>query len=308
MCCFAQDVRAVHGTRIFSRLTEKGTQFLAYQMKYESDVPNAMILPLPIKTPAGEDSVSFIDLSGYTDFFRHLARGFPRAARPSIGCAASPTDSIASRSLSVHQVGDFVASFVPTVDDFARLDPQFVIPKETWSKIPRYADFGFAVFQLQQLAGEPHPMAFEFETRTTETFFPTLHIHDGEIHEAEDFDHVLYLQHAGFDSIVGSYQNHDIRDSATGLVRSRHPAAEFCSIEKSKGLIAPDLLVHKFVIRGSNENKDFTYFAKGSALVPRLNLRQWSRLWPWSIVGVGAAWFLRRRGMLRASRQSSPST
>jgi hypothetical protein len=32
-------------------------------------------------------------------------------------------------------VGDFVASFVPKVDDFDRLDPHSSIPKEVWNKI-----------------------------------------------------------------------------------------------------------------------------------------------------------------------------
>ncbi len=39
-------------------------------------------------------------------------------------------------ALSVQQVGDYIASFVPTMADFSRLDPQFLIPKETWDKIP----------------------------------------------------------------------------------------------------------------------------------------------------------------------------
>src|SRR5690606_16069404 len=109
--------------------------------------------------------------------------------------------------LAVHEVGDFVASFVPTLADFRRLDPQFVIPQESWDKIPEYSDYGFAVFQLKSLVGNPHPMAFEFTTRWPDRiFFPTVHIHDGEVHDREEFDHTLYLQHPEFDRVVGTYQ------------------------------------------------------------------------------------------------------
>ena len=47
-------------------------------------------------------------------------------------------------------------------------------------------------------------MAMEFQTQrdSNEIFFPTIHIHDGEVHELEEFDHALYLQHAEFDSKV----------------------------------------------------------------------------------------------------------
>jgi hypothetical protein len=80
-------------------------------------------------------------------------------------------------------VGNFVASVVPTVEDFRRLDPQFSISPEIWGKIPDYQDYSFVVFQLEELKGRPHPMAFEFETRHQENlFFPTVHIHDGEVH------------------------------------------------------------------------------------------------------------------------------
>jgi hypothetical protein len=38
-------------------------------------------------------------------------------------------------------------------------------------------------------------MAFEFVTRQPDTlFFPTLHVHDGLVHESAKFDHYLYYQ------------------------------------------------------------------------------------------------------------------
>src|SRR5581483_11470974 len=111
---------------------------------------------------------------------------------------------VAAAPLEVHDVGDYIASFVPTVDDFERLDPRFSISKQVWSAIPAYADYGFAVFQLRELSGSTHPIAFEFQTRLSDAlYFPTVHIHDGTVHEKDNFDHVLYLQEEQFDSKVG---------------------------------------------------------------------------------------------------------
>jgi len=52
MCIFSQPVVSVNNTQIFARLSGKGTQFLAYEMNYESRDPNAMILPVPVKQAA----------------------------------------------------------------------------------------------------------------------------------------------------------------------------------------------------------------------------------------------------------------
>ena len=187
MCCFAKPVIDVGKTGIFGRLSGEGTQFLVYEMEYESRVPNAMILPLPTAKNATEESVNFIDLSNYKDIFKDLNRAFPAIAPPpSKNATRGALDSaMASKTLEVQEVGDFVASVVPTVNDFERLDQQFVIPKKTWEKIPRYEDYSFAVFQLKELKGKPHPMAFEFKTRFEDKiFFPTVHIHDGEVHDS----------------------------------------------------------------------------------------------------------------------------
>ncbi|MCA9590479.1 MAG: hypothetical protein KC657_34485 [Myxococcales bacterium] len=39
-----------------------------------------------------------------------------------------------------------------------------------------------------------HPMAFEFPRRDARLFFPTVHVHDGEVHATAEFDHTLYAQ------------------------------------------------------------------------------------------------------------------
>ncbi|MEM7478665.1 MAG: hypothetical protein AAF483_27085, partial [Planctomycetota bacterium] len=121
MCCFAGPVKSVTNTNLFARLTGKGTQMLAYQMDFVTEKANAMILPIPVGKPAREDSLRFISLKDYDDFFTDLDNAFPEITPPSRslgGRFSEPTDSLVDE-LVVHEVGDFVASFVPTMKDFS---------------------------------------------------------------------------------------------------------------------------------------------------------------------------------------------
>jgi hypothetical protein len=96
----------------------------------------------------------------------------------------------------VHDIGAFVASYVPSRADFARLDEQFRMPAVLFDAVPAYADYGFAVFQLKPGSVTVQPMAFEFPTRAVDQlFFPTVHVHDGRFHAKAAFDHALYYQH-----------------------------------------------------------------------------------------------------------------
>jgi len=312
MCCFSRPIVSVSDTNLFARLsTEDSTsQLLVYQMRFESQEQNAMILPLPVALPSREDSVRFISLKGYDGFFRDLDRGFPVVAPRSPG-RLLPTIVAPAAQLAVHEVGDFVASFVPTLADFRRLDPQFVIPQESWDKIPEYSDYGFAVFQLKSLVGKPHPMAFEFTTRWPDRiFFPTVHIHDGEVHDREEFDHALYLQHPDFDRVVGTYQGPRLRDPVTGYVRSKETAEKFCQIGKSQGIVVPGQLVHRSEIRGLQQNQDvirpvsFESSARQStgAISPSPVFHHW----PTALAGIGLAgllWFFRRRSAVKAQAE-----
>ncbi len=313
MCIFSQPVRNVWGTLIFARHSGQGTQYLAYQMQYKSDVSNAMILPVPVALPAREDSVKFISLEEYEFFFEYLNSAFPNMGdqSKSAGNARGPD------ALAVEEVGDFVASFVPTLSDFPRLDPQFVIPKETWDQIPGYKDYGFVVFQLKPGISDPHPMAFEFETRETERlYFPTVHIHDGEVHAMEQFDHRLFMQHAGLDSVVGEYEDYNILDGNTGFVRSKEVAAKSCDLDLSQGMIAGDLLIHKVSLVGTLPNKDQRYTVSGdplvvdraaAALAKQLVMK---KAWSWVAAGVtlsvlGFSWLVSRRNRLQKTEQKS---
>ena len=307
MCIFTQPVISVNNTRIFARQSGTGTQFLAYQMNYESSDQNAMILPLPVKRPSNEKSLNFIDLKDYDAFFDELADGFPFHSPPSIGCSA-PFHPASRHDLEVFKVGNYIASFVPTIPDFDRLDSKFKLPNEIWQTIPRYHEFGFAVFQLAAGALKPHPMAFEFHSANDDLFFPTIHIHDGEIHESEEFDHILYMQHAGLDSTVYGYENSHVADKSTGLIRSKYVASQFCDLDKSAGLVDGNLLLHRKIVRGNLPNSDTTFRFSGDPLKPTFNLRPWLSYAPWLIVLAGIGWFFNRRSKIKKMRESKSAS
>src|SRR5207248_7445223 len=103
--------------------------------------------------------------------------------------SASKSDGL----LNVVDVGSFEASFVPTIPDFERLDERFRLPTGTWDQLPQYKQYGFTVFKLKPGAKVIHPMAFEFpRAAPARLFFPTVHIHDGKVHDTATFDHALY--------------------------------------------------------------------------------------------------------------------
>lgn len=205
MCCFSGPVKAVGGTRIFARATEGDRQLLVYAMRAAFGADVAMVLPIPTPPGAPEDAVRWVDLSAAEGFFTDLELLFPQpqASRHATG---------ARQQLAVADVGAFEASFVPRLTDFERLDPRFRLPAAVWDALPRYADWGFAVFKLRAapasglgsrvaaaLRGPAdrsfHPMALELPRRDPrQLFFPTVHVHDGAFHPRAHFDHALYAQ------------------------------------------------------------------------------------------------------------------
>lgn len=240
MCCFTGKVEEVKNTRIFARLRTDGRQALIYQMSVKANQDLAMVLPIPVKEGAGEDAVKFFDFSKYETVFEDLSALWP----PSVGIDPSANSRSAHLySLKVVSVGAYDASFVPTIADFSRLDARFRLPDDVWTKLPGYAEFGFAVFKLKPGNTQVHPMAFSFPTALPGTvFFPTLHIHDGKVHAKEKFDHTLYLQGSGLD-ISGWGESFSLPDT---IVK--------CNL--THGMIRPDLHVFSSVMRGKFQNGD----------------------------------------------------
>ncbi len=247
MCCFSQSVQRVANTRIFARRIDETSQAIAYQMEFAADSDLAMILPLPVVVGSGEEAVKFINLKGYDTFFTDLDSAFPRPESLGRGNPLPAAGGVVPKlKLAVQSVGSFEASFVPTVADFRRLDERFRIAPEIWGKIPGYADYGFAVFKLKKGDHKVHPMALSFPSRHPEKlFFPTVHIHDGEVHAKEQFDHELYCQvtRPGFFEMMKW-------EESPGIAKS------VCKVEKSEGLLQGDGHIYRRRMVGDFANKD----------------------------------------------------
>jgi hypothetical protein len=256
MCIFSGRVEHVGGTKIFARLkadvTEGGSQYLVYSMSVNTEHDVAMILPLPVSNHA-EDAVKFIALDAYPEFFDDMEKGFPHSGKGAYpeGCRAA--EGPPRRVLEVHEVGDFSASFVPTLGDFNRLDARFRLPKETWNELPQYRDWGFAVFQLRASSSHSgkahvrsrriHPMAFLFPTRLGESlYFPTLHIHDGQVKNHAVFDHALFFQGEAFEEFADEI--------------STDNAMTFVKVDKAKGIVQQDAACGKRTVVGRHPSRD----------------------------------------------------
>lgn len=240
MCCFSRAVGHVSNTRIYAAASPDadGMQRIVYDATVAVDEDLAMVLPVPVPAGTTESAVGFVDLSDVPTFFDALEGLFP----------TEMTGVLMSRSvgapqgrprLEVHTVGAFDASFVPTVDDFDRLDPRFAMPRAVWDAIPEYAAYGFVVFKLRPTPrsavqralsafgfrgkGTPtrlHPMAFDFpRADPSRLFFPTLHVHDGAVHAEASFDHTLYTQLPGVERRPGWTVSKGTTDTLHGDVR-----------------------------------------------------------------------------------------
>ncbi len=245
MCCFSKPVELVADTSIFARASKDGRQFLVYSMKMKAGEDLAMILPIPTPKDSKEDAVKFLNLENYPTFFDDLKSGFPVPQPNSRGPKGLPTDGPGNHKLAVVEVGSFIASFVPTVKDFARLDEKFRLDPSVWDSLPQYKEWGFAVFQLKKGEKKIHPMAFEFpRAKPKQLFFPTVHIHDGKVHDKAEFDHFLYCQcSAG--------------ETAMDWEESPQPAELFMKkLKEAHGIVAGSDHVYRKMLKGNLKNED----------------------------------------------------
>ena len=241
MCCFSRQVNAVADTSIFARAAGGGRQFLVYSMRLDASEPVAMILPIPVPVGAEDGAVRFISLEAYPEFFDEMRSGYPvppLTRAQGFAVSAAPV-------LAVVEVGSFVASFVPSIADFSRLDARFRLPAEVWDDLPMYRDFGFAVFQLKEGNQKVHPMAFEFpRADPKQLFFPTVHIHDGSVHPVAEFDHALFCQRSG-------------EEDVTAWEASPEPAEAFMpNLARAQGVVDAAERCYRMTLQGEFKNED----------------------------------------------------
>jgi hypothetical protein len=246
MCCFSQKVDVVADTNIFARASAEGRQYLVYSMRFKAASDLAMILPIPTPRNSPDDAVKFLNLEKYPRFFDDLRKGFP-LPRAEKGRGEPKDDKPPPKAkLEVVEVGSYVASFVPSVKDFARLDEQFRLPDGVWDRLPQYKEWGFAVFKLKKPEkGEQqvHPMAFEFpRANKAHLFFPTVHIHDGTVPAKAGFDHSLFCQVEG--------------GGPMGWEETPGLAVEFMAVKEALGIVDGGMHVSRKLMKGTFDNKD----------------------------------------------------
>lgn len=259
MCCFSVATpvgflarlfqRPVHvsATNILARMTGPGVQGLAYSMNLEAAQEIAMVLPLPVAPGRGEDAVTFVDLAGDAHMFGQLAALF-EVMQPLARKGGFQVSRSAPKRLVVHQVGSFIASYVPTRADFVRLDPRFRLPEVLFDAVPHYADYGFAVFQLAPGKVTVHPMALRFPTRDPDRlFFPTVHVHDGRFHAKAKFDHALYFQTPRCTTVQPVMPFGMFEGDAVGWAT---PTKDYA------GLVVPKQAMLRRTLRGRRANED----------------------------------------------------
>jgi hypothetical protein len=244
MCCFSRPVKSVNSTRIFAREGEGASQYVVYQMSLEAKEDLAMVLPLPVDRSKEEEALEFINLEEYPNFFSDLESGFLMNMPATLGLSRSEP-AMAKAKLKVYEVGSFEASFVPTVNDFSRLDERFRLPSGVWDQLPEHQRFGFAVFKLKSGSRTYHPMALSFRrSDSTKVFLPTIHIHDRKFHLLAHFDHVLYCQRSRSPLNVMEW------------AESRTQAGQFTNIEKAKGILDANEHCYRKELRGRLPNRD----------------------------------------------------
>lgn len=161
-------------------------QALVFSPDLPADDDTPVILPLPVAPGSGSGAVRFVSLDACPRFFDMLER------------VVSPVGRGVSRRLRAEgtAAGCFDASYLPTIEDFAHLDPRWRRSAAVWRDLGRYQDYGFAVFTPRpgpRSAG--HPIALWFRTRDAERlFFPTVQVHGPEVPAAAALDHVFYYQ------------------------------------------------------------------------------------------------------------------
>lgn len=243
MCIFSKPVIDVSDTKIFAR-RDGNYQYIAYQMNFEANQELAMILPIPVassingKQLSEDEQVQFVDFSEHKDFFAYLHE----MTEPMLLGSRGMKGSFSKGTLKVHKVGNFEASFVPSLVDFSRLDERFKLKNEIWDQIPKYANYGFVVFKLHPDSTTVHPMVFKFAMNDqTKLFFPTVHIHDGLVHNLEHFNHVLYCQTEEPDKRISNIW----RNGAFAHDKKTY-----------KNVLKPDYTIHKRIITGTQRNED----------------------------------------------------
>jgi hypothetical protein len=193
MCIILSKVNKVSNTKIYvSPDEENARQITIYSNEVATRTKNAMILPVP-----NPESIELLDLSKYSKFFEDCDNCFVRIPTLSLTRSYNLPHMYATSSiLPVVQVGSYMASIVPSFDDFVRIDTSvFDIDDTLLSMLAKnYREgFGFIVCLLKEGSHTYHPFAYTHRMKNpNRLFIPTRHYHPGETNTYADWDHTIY--------------------------------------------------------------------------------------------------------------------
>eukprot|EP01128_Nolandella_sp_AFSM9_P009118 TRINITY_DN5756_c0_g1_i1.p1 TRINITY_DN5756_c0_g1~~TRINITY_DN5756_c0_g1_i1.p1 ORF type:complete len:285 (-),score=44.64 TRINITY_DN5756_c0_g1_i1:87-941(-) len=218
MCIFNTKVGVVRSTKILVAATAKGRQVTVYenavsvvggntrkpgqygkkaaleeQVREERN-NNAMILPCPLTE--GSDIIP-LNLSRDSFSFANLDKGFPEKPQLRSNARGSTNSFSFEKKLEVVQIGAYSVSIAKSLVDLSRIDTG--VFKVNESILPalreRYSvRFGFVICAFNPANKiEPHPIGYVHDPPESKNLFvPTLHIHDGKVHQKENFDQNIY--------------------------------------------------------------------------------------------------------------------
>jgi hypothetical protein len=191
MCIILSAVEKVSNTKIYVSPDEDNLrQITIYSNEVATREKNAMILPVP-----NPESIELLDLSKYSKFFEDCESCFIKLPTLSLTRSFHPEYAYAS-ILPVVQVGSYLASIVPSFDDFVRIDRSiFDIDDNLLPMLAKHyrEGFGFILCVLDEGSHTYHPFAYTHKMKEpNRLFIPTRHYHPGESNSYADWDHTIY--------------------------------------------------------------------------------------------------------------------
>eukprot|EP01128_Nolandella_sp_AFSM9_P006387 TRINITY_DN3269_c0_g1_i1.p1 TRINITY_DN3269_c0_g1~~TRINITY_DN3269_c0_g1_i1.p1 ORF type:complete len:288 (-),score=23.86 TRINITY_DN3269_c0_g1_i1:160-1023(-) len=280
MCIFNVKVGVVRSTRILVSLTSGGRQATVYEnavsvvgttrrqsqaakkaalekkVKEDRNNANAMILPCPLSP--GHDVIP-LDFSKDSFSFAQLEKAFPQPRRTKARARKGRRDRSGGEKLKVVQVGAYSVSIAKSLLDLTLIDSdvfkvnEAILPalKERYS-----SGFGFVICAFNAANKiEPHPIGYIHDAPDVNSLFvPTLHIHDGEVHKKESFDHNIYSINT--DNLSGSSPADLSKKYGTNAMLSMSEGLE----SKILGQYLAEINnIRRMAIRGMQDNVDHTF-------------------------------------------------
>lgn len=183
--CIVVEEADVYATNIFvAPDTKKERQIVVYSNTVDTSFEkNLMVLAVP-----NPETVDFVDLSEYPEFFEDISKYFKRhevrtrSVYKSYGSNGS--ESFDCDEPHVHEVGNFLASICKKISDLKKIN------SNTFGKIgddalefitSKYSNtgHGFVVCKLKKGNNNYHPFAYTHKI-SSKLFVPTMHYHGDE--------------------------------------------------------------------------------------------------------------------------------